>query len=360
MNPSHRHWTLDVLLVVVGAIAALAVILLDISGSVVRSLLVVPLIVFYPGYALLAAIFPERRSGVESDRMGRERTLTNPTPHTAGLLPAVRIILAATASLAIVGAIGLVTNFLGLGFAADVVGVGAFGVTLVLTSIAVVRRALLPSDAREGLPPLAVIFGSAATAAGTLNTPLSRESREESVSVVVNLLLVVSLVAFLSSVGFAMVATQSPESDFTEVYLVTENGSEYDTSGYPQQLTQGEPTQLTLAVENHEHETVSYTVVTELQRLDRTANGSTVVEERELWRTEQTVEDNETAYVQRDVTPTMSGDSLRLVFHVYEGAVPDDPDRSNSYRTVQLVVSVGGSGDGSTQSLQTPSGGSHT
>ncbi|WP_416841682.1 DUF1616 domain-containing protein [Haloferax sp. DFSO52] len=357
MNASHRHWTLDLLLVVVGAVAALAVILLDVPGSVVRSLLVVPLIVLYPGYALLAAIFPERRSDVESDRMGREQTVTSPTPHTAGLFYSVRIILAATASLAITGAIGLVTNFLGMGFAAEVVGLGAFGVTMVLTGIAVVRRALLPGEAREGFPPLAVIFGSAATAAGTLNSPLSRDSQGASVSVLVNLLLVVSVVAFLSSVGFAMVETHSPESDFTEVYLVTENGSGYEASGYPQQLTQGEPTPVTLAVENHEHETASYTVVTELQRLDRTANGSTVVEERELWRTEQTVEDNETAYIQRDVTPTMSGDSLRLVFHVYKGAVPDDPDRSNAYRTVQLVVSVGGDG---TQSVQISSGGPGT
>ena len=357
MNASHRHWTLDLLLVVVGAVAALAVILFDVSGSVVRSLLVVPFVVLYPGYALLAATFPERRSDVESDRMGRDRALTSPTPHTAGLLYAVRIILAATSSLAIVGAIGLVTNFLGMGFAANVVGVGVFGVTMALTGIAVVRRALLPAEAREGFPPLAVIFGNATTAVGTLDSPLSRDSDGASVSVLVNLLVVVSVLAFLSSVGFAMVETQSPESDFTEVYLVTENGSGYDASGYPQRLTQGEPTPLTLAVENHEHETTSYTVVAELQRLDRTADGATVVEERELWRTEQTVEDGETAYVQRDVTPTMSGDSLRLVFHVYDGAVPDDPDRSNSYRTVQLVVSVGGSDDGSTQSLQTQSGG---
>lgn len=358
MKTSHRRWTLDLLLVVAGAVAALAVILLGVSGSVVRSLLVIPLIVLYPGYALMAAVFPERRSDIASDKMGADQTLTRPTPHTAGLLYSVRLVLAAAASIAIVGGVALVTNVLGMGFAAVPVGLAVFVVTVLFTAVAVARRAMLPTDTRAGVPPLSELFGSAAAAAGRVSSPLSGSSKDSSVSFVVNALLVVGVVAFLSSVGFAMVETQSPESDFTEAYLVTENESGYQTSGYPQQLSQGEATPITLALENHEHESQTYTVVGELQRLDRTANGSQVVEERELYRTQQTVADGETAYVQRDVTPTMSGDSLRLVVHVYQGDAPEDADRETAYRTVQLVVSVGG--EGGSQSLQSrPVGGTN-
>ncbi|WP_042666544.1 DUF1616 domain-containing protein [Haloferax sp. ATB1] len=349
MKSSTRHWTLDLLLVVAGAIAALAAVMLGLSGSVVRSLFVVPLIVLYPGYAVLAAVFPERRSDVESDTMSDESALTRPTRHTAGLLYSVRLALSSALSLALVAAVALVANVAGRGFDATLVALGVFGVTILFTAVAVVRRMLLPSDARAGAPPLSTVLGSVASTTGAVTSPLSSESRSSPVSLAVNLLVVVSVVAFLSSVGFAMVETQTPESDFTEAYLVTQNESGYAASGYPQQLSRGEQVPVTLALENHEHESTTYTVVTKLQRLDRTANGTRVTEERELDRTRQSVEDNQTAYVQQDVRPTMSGESLRLVYHVYRGDAPDDANRENAYRTVQLVVSVGGGEDATAQ-----------
>ncbi|AHZ24640.1 DUF1616 domain-containing protein (plasmid) [Haloferax mediterranei ATCC 33500] len=383
MKSSYRRWTLDLLLVVAGAVAALAVILLGVSGSVVRSLFVVPFIVFYPGYALLAAAFPERRSDIESNTMGKDSSLTRPIRHTAGLLYSVRLVLATTSSVAIVSGVGILTNYFGWGFHATITGVGVFVVTILFSALAVARRAMLPEEERSGLPPLRALIGNAKTATSGVRSPLSVQSERSSVSLAVNVLLVVSVVAFLSSVGFAMVETQQPESDFTEVYLVTENGSEYEIGGYPQQLSKGEPTTLTLAIENHEHESKTYTVVTELQRLDRAANepwvGETVnetqpvannktraggnngtlavanntrvVEEHELSRVQRSVADNETAYINHDVTPPMSGDSLRLVFFVYEGEPPAEPSRESAYQTVQLVVSVDG-GEGDTEPAQ--------
>ncbi|ELZ89467.1 hypothetical protein C453_00285 [Haloferax elongans ATCC BAA-1513] len=356
MKSSHRRWTLDLFLVVAGSVAALAVLLLDVSGSVVRSLFVVPFIVLYPGYALMAAAFPERRSDVDSDTMPKKETLTRPTPHTAGLLYPVRLVLSAASSLAIVGGIALLTNFLGLGFSAINTSLGVFAVTMVLTASAFVRRAMLPAEVRSGLPPFSIAYSSAATAAGHIKSPLSTEPRDSPVPLLVNVLVVLSVVAFLSSVGFAMVETQNPESNFTEVYLVTENGSEYDASDYPRTLSQRDETPITLAIENHEHRTVTYTVVTEIQRLERTNNSSRVVEERELSRTERPVESGETAYLQRDVRPTLSGDSLRLVFFVYAGEAPDNPDRTSAYRTVQLMVDVGDDATGQSSRSQNTGG----
>ncbi|WP_336023451.1 DUF1616 domain-containing protein [Halobellus salinisoli] len=346
MTSSHRRWTLDLLLVIAGAIAALAVILLDIEGSLVRSLFVVPLIVLYPGYALLAVIFPERRSEVDADRLGRDLSLTRPARHTAGILYSVRLVLSATASLALVAAVALLTNALGRGFDAAIVGLGVFVVTIVLTSLAFARRASLPSDARAGLPALSIIVGTVSSSGGGQSSSLS-SVRRSPVPFVVNILVIVSVLVFLSSIGFAMVETRGPDAEFTEAYLVTENGTGYTASDYPRQLSRGETTVYTLALESHEHEPTTYTVVTELQRTEQTANGTQVVDEDELSRTRHTIEDGETAYLDREVQPTMSGDGLRLVFHVYEGEAPEDVDRENAYRTVQLVVSV--DGDGPTQ-----------
>ncbi|WP_049985868.1 DUF1616 domain-containing protein [Halobellus rufus] len=354
MTSSHRRWTLDLLLVVAGAIAALAVVLLGIEGSLVRSLFVVPLIVLYPGYALLAVIFPERRSEVDSDRLGPDLSLTRPARHTAGLLYSVRLILSATASLALVAGVALLTNALGRGFDAAVVGFGVFVLTVVLTAVAFARRASLPSDVRAGLPALSSVFGAVSSSSGGQSSSLSA-ARRSPVPLVVNALVVLSLLVFLSSVGFAMVETQDPDAEFTEAYLVTENETGYTASDYPRQLSQGETTEYTLALESHEQEPTTYTVVTELQRTEQTANGTQVAEEEELSRTRHTVEDGETAYLDREVQPTMSGDGLRLVFHVYEGEAPENADRESAYRTVQLVVSVGG--DDPTQFQRQSSGG---
>jgi uncharacterized membrane protein len=349
MKSAHRLWKHDLLFVVCASVAALAAILLDLPGSVVRSALVVPLIVVLPGYALMAAVFPDRRSAVNSDAMGPDSSVTVPTTRTTGVLYSVRIALSVAASVALVAAVALLTNFLGLGFDAVTVGTGVFVVTVLFTAVGFVRRATRPRAERAGVPPLSELRSGPTP---DLTSPLSSGPRDSSSSIVVRAVVAVSVLAFFGSVGFAAVETQTADAEFTEVYFLPQNGTASDASDYPHRLTRGEPSRVRLAISNHEGRTQRYTVVTELQRIDRTANGTRITEEAELARFRRTVEAGETVALARNVTPTLEGDSLRLVFLVYEGDAPANPTRETAYRTVQLIVSVGDGGGASRPSLR--------
>ena len=49
---------------------------------------------------------------------------------------------------------------------------------------------------------------------------------------------------------------------------------------------------------------------------------------------------NETARQERVLTPTLTGDRLRMVFLLYRGDPPTDPRVDNAYRWVHLNVNV--------------------
>jgi uncharacterized membrane protein len=93
---------------------------------------------------------------------------------------------------------------------------------------------------------------------------------------------------------------------------------------------------------------VEYTVVVELQRVtivnetDSTTNATTVrvLDERELRRFEVSLAHNETWHNQHTVTPTMTGDRLRLQYLLYRGEPPADPSGETAYRELHLWVNV--------------------
>lgn len=351
MTRTTRYWKLDLLLLVVGAVVGLAVVLLGLQGGYLRSLLVLPLVLFIPGYALVAVLFPERRSSIESDDMNETSTVTSASSGTTGLLFAVRVALSVAASTALVGAITLLATLTGLGFSPVVIGVGLFVLSVALAAVAVARRAVLPSSERAGIPPRSS-FWTPSRQTLRVASPLGDRSSDGGVSRFANVFLVVALVAFVGSVGFAAVDTTTGTTDtFTEAYLVTENESGgYVAGDYPQVIERGESAPITVALGNHEGEPREYTVVTKLQRLDRTPNGTRVVEERTVSQFTQRVADDETAYVGRELSPSLSGNQLRYRFLVYEGSPPETPTAANAYRTVQLVVAV--DGDGASTSLE--------
>jgi uncharacterized membrane protein len=97
---------------------------------------------------------------------------------------------------------------------------------------------------------------------------------------------------------------------------------------------------LTLGVGNHEHESVSYTVIVLAQDVAVENNSTTVLAEQQLRRFQPTVADNETWQRQHTVAPTLTGDTVRLTYLLYRGPPPADPTIDNAYREVHLWVTV--------------------
>jgi uncharacterized membrane protein len=315
--------------VVLVVLTNLAVLLPVISETPLRIVFGLPFLLFVPGYAFIAALFPEAGSGPSEDDDEFE----------GGIDGIERVALSFGLSIAVVPLIGLVLNFTpwGIRLVPILVSVSLF--TIVAVVVGAVRRWELPEAERFTVPYRSWL----ASGRAELFAPETR------VDGALNVLLVLSVLLAVGSVGYAVAVPKQGEA-FTEFYLLTEN----ETGGlvaddYPTEYVVGESKPLVIGIGNNEHEQVDYTVVVELQNVTFDGNESVVREETELQRFSAVVADNETWLQDYEVQPSMTGERLRLAFLLYEGSAPSDPSVENPYRETHLWVNVSasGSGDGS-------------
>lgn len=146
-------------------------------------------------------------------------------------------------------------------------------------------------------------------------------------------------VAAVGTIGTLVYAITSPPDGehFSEFYLVTENDTgEYTAGNYRTTLTAGEPETGVLGIENHEGRTITYATVAELQRVDATGESVEVLERGARTRETITLAAGRSKHVQQEITPSMTGENLRLHYRLYRGAPDGDPP----YRELQLWVDV--------------------
>ena len=332
-----------------------------ISETPLRVLLGLAFVLVCPGYALVAALFPEAggTSGSEGETDPHNRADTAGTtseaasttttgeaePGAGGVATAnrgtgrresgidgiERAALSIGLSVAVVPLVGLVLNFTPLGIRLVPIVLVLSVLTLGITAFAARRRWELPPDERFSVP----YREWAANARSELLRPATRADAA------LNVLLVVSLLLATTSMGYALFVPSEGEA-FTEFYLLTENDSGgLVAADYPRNFTQGEGKPLVVGIDNNEGEPIEYTVVVSLQRVERVGNNTTrVIEERELRRFRAQVAPNETWRRSHTLRPTMSGDRLRVAYLLYRGSVPDDPDVANAYRELHLWINA--------------------
>jgi uncharacterized membrane protein len=314
----------------------LAALLPVVGETPLRVVLGLPFVLFVPGYAFIAALFPEADGGETAVEEGNANagataaTNADPASRREGIDGIERVALSFGLSIAVVPLIGLVLNFTPWGIRLVPVLAGVSGFTLVATAVAARRRRALPPDERFRVPYrdwLAVVRAE-------LFDPDTRTDA------VLNVLLAVSVVLALGSVGYA-VAVPKPGESFTELYLLTEtDDDELVADDYPTEFTAGESRSLVVGIGNQEHETVRYTVVVTLQRVRVENSSTTVLEGEQLHRFQPRVEHNETWHRSHAVTPAMTGERLRLTYLLYRGDSPGAPTTGNAYREVHLWVNV--------------------
>jgi uncharacterized membrane protein len=310
-------------------ITDLSVLLPVVSETPLRIIFGLPFLLFIPGYAFIAALFPEAGTGPAQSDQEEERETNQ-----SGIDGIERVALSFGLSIAIVPLLGLVLNFTPWGIRLVPILLSVSGFTIIATAVAAVRRRELPADERFQVPYRAWV----ASGRAELFAP---ESRMDGA---LNVLLVMSILLAVGSVGYAVAVPKQGEA-FTEFYLLTEN----ETGGlvaddYPTELVTGETRPLVVGIGNHEHEAVEYTVVVKLQDVRFAGNESTVQEDAELQRFRTAVPANETWTRNYDVQPTMTGDRLRLAFLLYNESVPSNPTVENAYRETHLWVNVSEAG----------------
>jgi uncharacterized membrane protein len=262
-----------------GAMLVVLVVLFPIS--LLRILIGVPFVLFFPGYALVCALFPKRQDLDEVERLAL----------SIGL------------SIAVVPLLGLVLNYTPFGIRLHPVLVSLFSFTLLMSFVAMYRREALSVEERF-IPSFSV------------NIPHWRELSKADKALSVGLISCVVLSGALM-VNFA--ATPRVGERFTEFYVLGPTGK---VEGYPTTMTLGESGTVILGVVNHEYNEVAYTIVI---RLDGETVGTIEgigLEHEGKW--EQAV----------TFTPDKAGEKLKLEFLLYMNG------EAEPYRSLHLWITV--------------------
>lgn len=197
--------------------------------TIIRTILGIPLVLFIPGYVLIAALFPNK-----NDLDGIER-----------------IALGFGLSIAIVPLIGLGLNFTPWGIRFGPIITSLILFTLSLLIIANFRRLELPPEERFGVPLKATLL--------TIKEEFKGEKNKT--DKILTLILILSIIASLFTLVYVIVTPKQGEK-FTEFYLLGPKGKAAD---YPREVIQGTPINLIIGVVNHEYSDVNYTLLVQVK-----------------------------------------------------------------------------------------------
>ena len=261
------------------------------SDTVLRNILGLPLVLFLPGYALIAALFPAK-----SDLDGIERTALS-----FGL------------SIAVVPLIGLGLNYTPWGIRLLPILISLSIFTFAMCGLAYLRREKLPeADAFE------VPFRKMALElkAEILDKPESGLDKTLTIILVLSILLSVATL-------FYVVVTPKEGEHFTEFYLL---GPEGMADNYPTNYTLGESGTVIVGVVNHEYRPVNYTMEVRLENRSLPLPGD---------MQQVTLAYNETWEKPLTLTPPVAGKDMKLDFLLF-----NETDKNTPYRDLHLWINV--------------------
>jgi uncharacterized membrane protein len=293
------------------------------SPATTRFALGVPLLVFLPGYVVVAGLFPHAAERGLSLRSADASGPPAPTGFeraalsfgiSVALLPLYALLVAVSRysyrSPAVL--LGLVTF----------VGAGALW--------SAVRRGRLPPEDRF------------VVSVGRGFASLSRFLRDSGglVTTVANAVLLVSVLVSVLGLGYALAAPPDGQS-YTGFEVLTENeDGEYAAASFSSDLPAGAEQDLAVVVENREREETRYTVVAMIERIEVDNGSTTVIERERLDEFEETVDAGENWREEHTVSLETVGEDLRLSYYLYRGDPPERVDEATAYRYAYVWVDV--------------------
>ena len=289
-----------------------------------RALVGGPLVLFVPGYALVAAAYPRESDGGRTSRLAFGRRGRS----DRGLSGVERVLLSFGTSVAVIPLVGFAAWVAFGTFTRPIVLAALAGFALLLVPVGALRRNNLPADERFTFRPTARARALAAWLFGSSTT-----------TVVTNVLLAGGVVLAAVTLTYAFTVPTDGES-YTSTALLTETEGELTASEYPTTFTAGEPESLVFQLTNNEGVSAEYTVVVAVERVEGSGSDLTVRERSELDRIQLSAQPGETVRHDHTVAPEMVGEDLRLSYYVYRDEPPADVDASSAYRTLHLWITV--------------------
>jgi len=206
-------WLIDILTILLIVVIAFS------PSTIARIILGLPFLLFFPGYTLMAALFPKKGSlgGVE------------------------RLALSFGLSIAVVPLIGLILNYTPWGIRLYPILISLAVFILATSGVAWYRRGKLAPEERFRVP---------------FNVRLPSWWGQSMPDKVLSVVLAVALVGAIGILGY-VIATPKVGEKFTEFYIL---GPEGRAGHYPEELRVGEEGRVILGIVNHEQEWASYKV----------------------------------------------------------------------------------------------------
>lgn len=281
------------LLIVIGLVLLTDIFVLapGLNETILRNVLGLPLVLFLPGYTLIAALFPAK-----SDLDGIERTALS-----FGL------------SIAIVPLIGLVLNYTPFGIRLLPV--------LVCLSIFIFIMCWLAYTRRASLPETEAFEISFSAAALSLKNGIFEKS-ESKLDRALTIILILSILMSVATLEYVILTPKEGEH-FTEFYVLGPQGI---ADNYTTDYTLGQSGTMIVGVVNHEYRPVNYTMQVRLenQLLPLPENLQHItLDHNETW--EETV----------TFTPPLVGQNMKLEFLLF-----NETDKTTPYRDLHLWINV--------------------
>ena len=214
-----HSWDLSIIVVLS---LLLAPFLFSNSQSMILIMMGLPFIIFFPGYALVATVFPNKVS----------------------LDVAERIALSLGLSIGMVSIIGFILNYTSIGIRLESILSFIVLFDLILCFIALLRRIV-------SLEPF-IPFSPHAFAISTKRALIGGKTNNAILTFVLTAAILSSAIAFVY-----VEIVPKDDNHFSEFYVLGPGGS---AGNYPNNLTVGESGQVILGIANHEYRTVNYTV----------------------------------------------------------------------------------------------------
>jgi len=253
------------------------------SLKTVRIILGLPFILFFPGYTLIAALFPKR---TQLDTIER-------------------VALSFGLSIAVVPLIGLILNYTPWGIILYPILTSLTGFILVMSAVAWIRRSrVLPSER------LSV----------NINVDFSSFAGQSKLDKALTIILICAILAAVGTLVY-VISTPKVGEKFTEFYILGEGGK---AEGYPRELIVGETGYVILGIVNHEYKTVSYTAKV-LVGEENESIGPITLKNKEKW--EKKI----------GFTPTKPGKNIKVQFLLFRN---DQKNQSKPYRSLHLWIDV--------------------
>lgn len=215
----------DLLAAVILALAVLLFTMTPLSALPVRIPLGLLMVLFVPGYALIAALFPKK-----ADLEGIER-----------------VALSFGLSIAVVPLIGLGLNYTPWGIRLTPVVISLALFTIIMAASAYWRRMSLPVEERFSIPFRETVR------AWKMEIQADEKSRLDKALTVI---LIITILLSIAALIYVIVTPKQGEK-FTEFYILGPGGKAYD---YPTSVREGNRSTVIVGVVNHEYSLVNYTM----------------------------------------------------------------------------------------------------